>query len=66
MQSGGNQNEKPTKADGSPMRPIEWHCMQANALRKKISENSSTLNNTTRDRMHGPAGAGHDPGDEHG
>ncbi len=64
MESGGNHNEKTTKEDGSSMTPIAWHCLQANELRKRISEDLSTLNNINQDPLHGPAGAGHDPGDE--
>ena len=59
MESGGKQDKVTKKEDGSSMTPIAWHCMQTNALLRKISEDSSTLNSTKQDRMHGPAGAGH-------
>ncbi len=47
------------------MRPIQWHCMQMRNRLGQMQDSSYTQNNMNQDNMHGPAGAGHDAGDEH-
>lgn len=61
MQSGGTHQPKDTSSpDGSSMKPIEWHCMQALAARAKIAETLFTLTNMKSKNTP----SGHDPGDE--
>lgn len=66
MEYSGNQQKTTSTPLGYSMTPIQWHCMQTNAVLEKIANNLSTLNSTkSKPTMHGPAGHGHDHGDEH-
>ena len=66
MESYGNLPKTTFARHGSSMTPIQWHCMQTNAVLREIAKHSSTPNSTkSTPTMHGPAGHGHDSGDEH-
>ena len=60
-----NQHKKTSKEDGFSMRPIQWHCMQTKNRLALMQDSSFIQTNMNQDDMHGPAGAGHDAGDEH-
>jgi hypothetical protein len=66
MEYSGNLRTTTFARPGYSMTPIQWHCMQTNAVLREIENNLSTPNNTkSTPTMHGPGGHGHDSGDEH-
>lgn len=65
MEYGMNQHNQTSNQGGYSMNPIQWHCIQMKNRLAQMQDSLYTQNTMNPENMHGPAGAGHDAGDEH-